>query len=362
MRIAVLGNADALHTRRWAGILASRGHDVRVFSLERPPADAPAGGAPITVIAGLPLPRVLRYPLAGRAFARALEAFDPDLVEAHYVPNYGFLGALVGRRPLVVQCWGSDLLVSAARSPLHAVRVRYALERADLVVADARVLGEAARAFGAPSERIAVVPWGADLTRFRLASFITASHVVSLRQLEPLYDVATLVEALPAVRARIPALTATIAGDGPERAQLEGRVRALGLSECVTFVGRVPHDRLAALLGAAAVYVSTSRSDSTSISLLEAMASGAVPVVSDIPGNREWLEEGRGGRFFPVGDATALATALVSTLEDEAFRQSARTRNRDKVETDGDWAANVARIEARYVALLTPTLRAEASP
>jgi len=227
-------------------------------------------------------------------------------------------------------------------------------------MADARVLGEAARAFGAPPERIAVVPWGADLTRFRLASFIPAPHLVSLRQLEPLYDVATLVEALPAVRARIPAVTATIAGDGPDRVMLETRVRALGLMECVTFVGRVPHERLAELLAAATVYVSTSRSDSTSISLLEAMASGAVPVVSDIAGNREWLEEGRGGRFFPVGDAPALATALIATLEDEAFRRLARTRNRDKVETDGDWAANVARIEARYAALLAPLARAEA--
>ena len=39
MRIAVLGNAEAIHTRRWAGILRARGHDVRVFSLERPPVD-----------------------------------------------------------------------------------------------------------------------------------------------------------------------------------------------------------------------------------------------------------------------------------------------------------------------------------
>jgi glycosyltransferase involved in cell wall biosynthesis len=143
---------------------------------------------------------------------------------------------------------------------------------------------------------------------------------------------------------------------------LESRVRALGIADCVTFVGRVPHERLAALLAEATVYVSTSRSDSTSISLLEAMASGAVPVVSDIAGNREWLEEGRGGRFFPVGDAKALAAALVAALGDEPFRRAARTRNRDKVETDGDWNANVARIEARYAALLQPTSRAEARP
>jgi glycosyltransferase involved in cell wall biosynthesis len=349
VRIAVLGNADASHTRRWAGVLAGRGHEVRIFSLERPPAGE---GDRVTVVPGLPLPRALRYPLARGAFAQALDRFAPDLVEAHFVPNYGFLGALIGRRPLAIQCWGSDLLVSAARSRLHASRARFALERADVVLADARVLGDAALAFGAPPERLLVVPWGADLARFPLAPAARAPHVVSVRQLEPLYDVATLVEAMPAVRQAVPRSTLTIAGDGPERGALEARVHALGLADAVRFVGRVPHEALPALLGEGAAYVSTSTSDSTSISLLEAMAAGAVPVVSDIPGNREWIQEGEGGRLFPVGDARALAEALVATLGDEAFRQRARAHNRARVEADGDWARNVARIEARYETLV----------
>jgi glycosyltransferase involved in cell wall biosynthesis len=356
VRIAVLGNADAIHTRRWAGVLAARGHETRIFSLERFAAEVahPAGeGAPITVVPGLPLPRALRYPLARGAFARALDDFAPDLVEAHFVPNYGFLGALVGRHPLSVQCWGSDLLVSATRSRLHAARARYALARADVVVADARVLGEAALAFGAAPERVLVVPWGADLARFPLAVPAARPHVVSVRQLEPLYDVATLVEALPAVQLAVPALSMTIAGDGPERETLVARVRALGLGDAVTFVGRVPHDRLAGLLGEGAAYVSTARSDSTSISLLEAMASGAVPVVTDIAGNREWIEDGAGGRLFPVGDTRALAHALVTTLCDGAFQRTARALNRARVEADGDWSRNVARVEARYESLVT---------
>jgi L-malate glycosyltransferase len=212
------------------------------------------------------------------------------------------------------------------------------------------VLGEAALSYGAPLERLLVVPWGADLARFTLAKAAAVPHVVSVRQLEPLYDVATLIEALPAVRAAVPALTVTIAGDGPERAALEARVSALGLAACVRFVGRVPHDRLPALLGEAAAYVSTSRSDSTSISLLEAMAAGATPVVSDIPGNREWIAGS--GRFFPVGDARALAGALIEVLGDAEFRRTARLVNRARVEQDGDWAANVARIEARYTTLV----------
>ncbi len=351
MRIAVLGNADAIHTRRWAGVLLERGHDVRVFSLEPPPAGAT--GAPVTVLAAAPLPRFARYPLARGAFRRAVAAFDPDLVEAHFVPNYGVLGALLDRHPLAIHAWGSDLLVSARQSPFHAARARYALSRADVVVADARVLGDAALGLGARPAALLVVPWGADLARFPLAPAVASPTIVSVRQLEPLYDVATLVRALPEVRRAVPGVRVTLAGDGPLRGVLAAEARDLGVDDVVQFVGRVPHDTLPALYGGAAVYVSTSRSDSTSISLLEAMATGAVPVVSDIAGNREWIDEGVGGRLFPVGDAGALARALVATLEDAAFRESARRVNRARVEREGDWATNVARIEARYRELVS---------
>ncbi len=358
MRIAVLGNADALHTRRWATVLAGRGHAVRVFSLERPPAQAGrAAGAPddapdVTVIPSWPLPRAMRYPLARERMARALATFAPDLVEAHFVPNYGFLAALVGRHPLVVHAWGSDLLLSAERSTFHARRARYALSRADLVVADAHVLGQAALRHGARAETLLVMPWGADLARFPFAPFVALPHVISLRQLEPLYDLPTLLNALPAVRAAVPGLVVTLAGSGPLRNALEALARQLGVDDVVRFAGRLPHPELSALVSTAAVYVSTSRSDSTSIALLEAMATGAVPVVSDIPGNREWLVDGEGGRFFPVGDAAALARALIATLADAGFRRTARDLNRARVEVDGDWAKNVARIENRYHSLV----------
>ena len=351
MRIAVLGSAAELHTRRWARALAARGATVRVFSLEAPADDGGADALDCVRLPASPLPRALRYPLATGALVRALDAFAPDLVEAHFVPSYGLLGALAGRHPLVVHAWGSDLLRSPGRSPLHAARARFALSRADLVVTDARVLATAAERLGAPAGRIVVVPWGADLTLFPLAPLVAAPHVVSLRQLEPLYDVACLLEALPRVRQRVPGLAVTIAGDGGQRGALEARARARGVSDIVRFAGRVPHRELPALLASAAVAVSCARSDSTSISLLEAMASGTTPVVTDLAGNREWIEAGVEGLLFSPGDAGGLADALVFALGDPGFRSAARLRARQRVERDGDFAQAVGGMLERYAAL-----------
>src|SRR4030095_2465159 len=86
VRIATLSNAAVGHTRRWVEHFRSRGHEVGLWSLEPAPAALPCFALPRA-----PLPGWLRYPLALPALQNALAAFEPDLVDAHYVPNYGLL-------------------------------------------------------------------------------------------------------------------------------------------------------------------------------------------------------------------------------------------------------------------------------
>ncbi|HTK31678.1 MAG TPA: glycosyltransferase [Candidatus Saccharimonadaceae bacterium] len=346
MRLAVLGNAAVLHTRRWAEHFRGRGHDVAVWSLEPAPPGFAAHALPAT-----PLPGFLRYPLALPALSRDLARFAPDLVDAHYVPNYGVLGALTGRRPLVVTAWGSDLLTTGRRDPLQRARARYVLSRADAVLTDAENLGTAARELGAAPARVHVVPWGVDPARFR-PGVREPGLVLSTRMHETVYDLDVVVEAAARVLAERADARLVIAGDGSRRAALE-RLAARRLpAGRFTFVGRLEPDALAAWLGRADVYVSASRSDSTSLSLLEAMAAGALPVVSDIAGNREWVGDGDGARLFAVGDAPALAGAIARALDDAAFADAARARNARVIAERGTWSENLARIERLYEALV----------
>jgi glycosyltransferase involved in cell wall biosynthesis len=369
IRLAVLGSAAAVHTRRWAEALADRGFEVRVFSLERPPALAGPGRAGFVALPAAPLPGALRYPLAARALATALTEFAPALVDAHFVPNYGLLGALCGRRPLTVNCWGSDLL--AARGPLRRWRARWVLARADRVYVDAENLAGAARALGVADGRIAVVPWGVDLGRWGFAADAAARHatraawpaawlaggrapdpvVVSTRVLHPIYDVETLVRAWPHVARSLPRARCLVAGDGPRRHALEALARSTGAGASLRFLGRLAPEELPALLAGADAYVSTSLSDSTSISLLEAMAAGAYPAVTEISGNREWVGEETAG-LFPVGDAAALARCLTAALRDPQGRAEARARNRRVIEERGDFRRAMDRVAGEFRELI----------
>jgi len=343
VKIALLGNASVIHTRRWVEHFRARGHEVRLWSLE--PGPPGLGAEPLP---RAPLPGFLRYPLAAPALARALARFAPDLVNAHFVPNYGVLAALAGRRPIALCAWGSDLLVAGRRGPLQRARARYALRAAALVLADSGNLAAAARELGAPAERVMALPWGVDLARFRPGPAREPGLLISTRMHEPIYDLPVVIEAAARVLERRPATRLVIAGDGCERTALE-RLAARRLpAGRYAFVGRLEPDALAEWLARAEVSISAARSDSTSVSLLEAMAAGALPVVADLEGNREWVGEGDGARLFQVGEAADLARALEAALGDPAWAAAARARNRRVVEARADWNVNLGEVERRF--------------
>ncbi len=329
MKIAVLSNAAVIHTRRWVEHFRGRGHEVRVWSLEPGPPELGAERLP-----SAPLPGVLRYPLAAGALRRALDRFAPDLVDAHYVPNYGVLATLVDRHPRVITAWGSDLLVAGRRDPFQRARARAVLSSADHVLCDSGNLAAAARALGAPADRVSEIPWGVDLSRFPPGVARQSGLLVSARMHEPVYDLPTIFAGVAELMRERSGLELAIAGDGtlrPDLERLAGRVLPAGRYR---FLGRLDPQAMAGWLSRAEVYLSASRSDSTSVSLLEA--------------NREWIAPGDGGVLFPAGDAAALAAGVRQVLDDVAFAGAARARNRRVVEARGDWNANLGRVEAIY--------------
>jgi len=87
------------------------------------------------------------------------------------------------------------------------------------------------------------------------------------------------------------------------------------------------------------------------VSLLEAMAAGCLPVVSDIPGNREWVQDGENGLLFAAGDAAALAACLQRAASAPELRTRAAGINRQLVATRASWPENLARVEALFAEL-----------
>jgi hypothetical protein len=96
------------------------------------------------------------------------------------------------------------------------------------------------------------------------------------------------------------------------------------------------------------LYLSASHSDGTSISLLEAMACGRPALVSDIPGNREWVQPGVNGWLFPDGDEKALAQAIVRAVDQRQQLPEMGRAAREIAEQRADWERNFQELLKAY--------------
>jgi len=179
-----------------------------------------------------------------------------------------------------------------------------------------------------------------------------APVVLSTRSLDtPLYNIDVVLRAMARVRARVPNARLVVAGDGRLRPLCESLAQQLGLGETVRFAGSLSQAELRDAMLDAEAFVSVPSSDATSVALLQAMACGSFPIVSDLPTQEELVEHGTQGLRVAVRDDVALAEAIVRALEDVALRRDAVERNRTFVEEYGLLEPNMARMEAWYYRL-----------
>ncbi|MDO8307678.1 MAG: glycosyltransferase [Actinomycetota bacterium] len=312
--MTVVGYASpgwGVHDRRWVEGLRACGFEVEVLSgIEDLAAEVPRrlpAGAP--VLAG-PLPTV----------ARAL------VDSAH---------------PIVGLSHGWDLQAGHAQS-VPVAELDWLPELARLIV-DSPSTRSRAEAAGMPTDRIDLLPWGIDLDRFEpdgdkatLASPADARVVLSLRTHDRLYRTADVIEAFALAASRDPALFLVMGGAGPLTNEHRERVRTLGLGRRVSFTGQVDEDAIAALMRAAALYVTASETDGTSVTLLQAMACRLPVVCSRNPGNEWWVQDGVTGHVFDIGDIDRLAMLMATA----SVTGPGLTAARAAVVERADWRRN----------------------
>ena len=353
MKICYLSSAISVHTHRWARHFARQGYQVTVVSFH-------PGRLEGVQVFQLPTPfsRSQANVLLNLGKVRGLvQEINPDILHAHVVTSYGLAGALTGKHPFIATAWGSDVLVMPEESWIYRQTVRFVLGRADLVTSMAEHMTQHLIERGyAAAGKIVTLPFGVDTGVFN-PNQRSRRHgdgpplVISTRNLAYGLDVHLLIQAIPQVLASYPDTYFVVTGDGPLRSQLEQLATDLGIREQIEFRGRIPHQEMPELFGQADVFVSTSRSDGNNVSLNEAMACGAFPVVTDIPANRAWIEPGRNGLFFPCQDAEVLAQKIIEALRLPNWRQAIMAQNWEIVRTQASWAHKMAEMESLYVSL-----------
>ncbi|RJP15556.1 MAG: glycosyltransferase family 4 protein [Candidatus Abyssobacteria bacterium SURF_5] len=317
------------------------------------------GGKLLVEYDRMPVFRLTGYMVSGIIKA-ARQSQKCDLIHAHWVMPAGLIALIAGRltrKPVVVTAHGSDILVMPKRSFLLRRIARHVLERADAVTSVAEHVTAEIRNLDVRRDDILAFPMSVPTESFTpngegAEACATETLIFSNRSLYPIYDLELLVRATPLILQRVPEASICIAGKGPQREALSQLAEKLGVSGKLTFLGEIPHEQMPKYLRKTAAYVSTALSDGASVSLLEAMACGAVPVVADIPANREWIHDGRNGFLFAPGNAEALADKLELCLTQPDLRKTAREINTRIVQQRAQWNLNVDKLLNLYERIL----------
>ena len=280
-----------------------------------------------------------------------------NIIHAHWAIPTGLIGVWVGRllrKHILITIHGSDLRMALEKFGFLRKIFLYVCKNATHLNCVSNVQKKDLEQMGITSEKISVIPMGVDEAFLETGKDrkIELNHrpftILSNRNLLPLYNVSLLVRAIPYVLKEEPKTKFIIAGDGSEKGNLEKEVEQLNVSSSVQFLGRVPHQEMPNLLGQSDIYVSTSPHDGTSVSLLEALASGAFPVVTDIPSNREWIADGDNGFLVPKENENYLAKKIVEAIRDHRLFGEAHEKNRKIVEQRAYWRENIKKIVEFY--------------
>jgi glycosyltransferase involved in cell wall biosynthesis len=267
-----------------------------------------------------------------------------------YANVFALAGAALARVPVRI---GSrrDLVLPRRSHAQH--RLQRAVYRfAHRIVANSNAAAAQVVAEGIPESRLAVIPNGIDLDRYATPRRARGRHVVTTvanLRVEKGHEV--LLDAAAIVCRTHPEVRFQLVGEGPMREARVEQARALGIEGQVAFLGY--REDVAEVLAESDLFVLPSRTEAFPNGLVEAMASGLPSIASNVGGIPELLQHGCNGLLVPPGDAAAVATAILTLLEDERTAVALGDAARATVASRYSFDRMVASFEQLYVDELT---------
>jgi glycosyltransferase involved in cell wall biosynthesis len=294
-----------------------------------------------------------------------LSSLRPDLVHALRLPIEGYVAALANCHPLILSSWGCDFTYWRPMNRLYRNLTDRALRIADGFIADCeRDLRFAMHCGFKDIEHTMICPTNGGVRHDILnleskGNFVQAYEINNSEKIVlysrgiggPYYRFETFAGAISLVLEKISNVVFVILG-GANNLYAQRLIHRYGVDAHVRLLPYMPHGDVLQVLKESHVMVSPSTHDGTPNSMLEAMACGCFPIMSDLESTREWINAGVNGLLFAPQDAMALSRQIVYALQNEELRQSAAEINRSLVQQRADYFTCMSRVESLYEKLI----------
>lgn len=325
--------------------LAEQGNDVFLMTIRR-------GKSPRRErLDGIEIERfVLTGPLAMPKVLQLIFTKKIDVVHVHWSSwKTGLLALLVAKivgKPVMLGLAGDDVYTPTDPEKRPGFIYMQTIRMADLLVTTSEDLKRRAIEKNFPRNAVAI-PQGIDTKIFNTKvsgkvvreklGWIDNPIVMATARLIERKGVAYVVDAFAHVLRRIPETRLMIAGDGPERARLEAKVRTLGLSRTVTFLGIVPYREVPAYYAACNVFVHIPTYEAMPHVIYEAMATGKPVVASRVGGITEVIEDGEDGLLVEPRNSDETAEAIMKLIQKRRLANRIGEAALEKIERRYTW-------------------------
>lgn len=345
MRIAFLANLQSIHTVRWVNVFAEHGHEVHAISIKKP--TETINEAVRTYF--LPFDPPFGYYLNVCNLKKILKKINPEVLNAHYASGFGTLARLSGFHPLVLSVWGSDVYDFPYESKIKMNIIQKNLKTADVICSTSEVMKKQTEKLLKNPKEIYVIPFGIDTSKFTpKTDFSDKVKVIgTVKTLTPKYGICTLIKSFALLLEKVPSdkdLKLVIAGDGPQRKELEQLVKDLNIYDRCEFLGRILHDKVPEVLHSFDIYAALSESESFGVAILEASACGLPVVVSDAGGLPEVVEDSVTGIVVPRNDVESASNAFLKIINNNQLRFSLGENGRKRVENNYSWNSSYSKL------------------
>jgi len=303
---------------------------------------------------------------------RLVDRVSPDIIHSHSLWYPGYLGVYVNGFPFVITVLDGDVLwtkkdTGGKLSIYEKYRTKRALRKADLVTGESEVLIDAVIKHGVNRNKVLVSRnYGVNLDKFNCNEDKTLIRrnlnlpekckiVLSPRNTASLYNLDKIVKAIPRVVSQLPDVKFVFIWHGhnvDKKRELTKLATQLGVEKVIKIIGFVDHDKVALYHKASDLMVSVSQYDSGPVALQEAMACGDVPVISDLPSVREWINDGWNGILVDPNDVDQIADSIIELLRDDIKRKSFAEKNWKLIREKGDQDYWMGKMEEIYYSLI----------
>lgn len=259
---------------------------------------------------------------ASKQILSVINDFKPDVIHIHQANSYAWhtLRAVAKIKPrpkVILTAWGSDVLVSPNKSKLLKKIVRYNLVNSDIITSDSLFMSaKIAELISSHKAKIHTINFGIQELPIKQNIESKQKVILSNRLHKPLYRIDYIVRAfIKLCQSNLinSDYKLVVAAGGEQTQHLIDMVTNSNCQDRVIFTGMIPYLELVNYYRQASIFVSVPESDGTASSLLESMAYGCIPVLSNLPANLEWVLDGVNG--FIVPDVNNLELHLLKALK-----------------------------------------------